>query len=166
MANKGSRHGLNRAMTRIKLRGLDAIDHRTTPARALLAWREQLIADLGGVDALSAQKLALVNLAATTRALIDHADNWLLTQPSIINKRRKAFVPIVAQRTALCDSLSRLLAHLGLQRVPKAIPSLQDYLRSMEAEKASKTAGAGTETRPGDAIVQPEERQTHQEQSG
>src|SRR6266481_4513987 len=135
MANKGSRHGLNRAMTRIKLRGLEAIDHRTAPARALLAWREQLIADLGGVDALSAQKLALVNLAATTRALIDHADNWLLTQPSIINKRRKAFVPIVAQRTALCDSLSRLLAHLGLERQQKPIKSLRQHIAERDREK-------------------------------
>src|SRR6266481_1001122 len=135
MANKGSRHGLNRAMTRIKLRGLEAIDHRTAPARALLAWREQLITDLGGLDALSAQKLALVNLAATTRALIDHADNWLLSQPSIINKRRKAFVPIVAQRQALCDGLSHLLGQLGLERQQKPIKSLQQHIAERDREK-------------------------------
>ncbi|MGC1581339.1 MAG: hypothetical protein WA766_07640, partial [Candidatus Acidiferrales bacterium] len=66
----------------------------------------------------------LVNLAATTRALIDHADNWLLSQPSIINKRRKSFVPVVGQRQSLCDGLSRLLQQLGLERRAKPVAAI------------------------------------------
>jgi hypothetical protein len=126
--NTKSRHGLNAAMARIKLRGLSGIDKRTAAARALLRWRAELLTDLGGEENISAQKMALVDLAARTRILIDHADAFLLEQPSIVNRRRKALLPIVTQRQTLCDSLARLLNQLGLERIPKPVPSLAEYI--------------------------------------
>jgi hypothetical protein len=144
MANSGTRHGLNRAMTRVKLAGMDAIDRRTAPARALLAWREQLITDLGGSEHLSAQKLGLVELACRTKAIVDAADSWLLSQPAIVNKKRRALLPIVMQRQTLCDSLARLLSQLGLSRVSKPVKSLQEYIaerdrpRGPEAEEPAE----------------------------
>lgn len=135
MANKGSRHGLNRAMVRVKLAGMDAIDRRTAPARALLQWREQLITDLGGLEHLSAQKLGLVELACRTKAIVDAADSWLLSQPSIVNKKRRALLPIVMQRQTLCDSLARLLGQLGLSRVPKPVKSLAEHIQERDREK-------------------------------
>ncbi len=130
MREKRSRHGLNRAMVHIKLRGLQGIDRRTSAARGLLQWRAQLIVDLGGVENISSQKAALVDLAARTKALLDHADSWLLGQGSIINKRKKSLLPVVMQRQTLCDSLARLLAQLGLERQAKPIPALKDYIEA------------------------------------
>jgi hypothetical protein len=120
MTKTRTRHGLNAAMTRIKLRGLSAIDMRTVAARDLIAWRQELLNALGGNDNVSPQKWALIDLAVRTKALIDHCDAFLLAEPSIINRRRKALLPLVAQRQTLCDSLSRLLSQIGLERVARS----------------------------------------------
>src|SRR5713226_3812575 len=101
MTHSASRHGLNAALTRVKLRGLEGIDRRTSAARGLLQWRSQLVADLGGIENLSTQKLTLIDLASRTKALLDHCDSWLLGERSIINKRRKSLVPLVLQRQTL-----------------------------------------------------------------
>jgi hypothetical protein len=145
MAENRSRHRLNAAMTRIKLRGLDGIDQRTTAARNLLEWRAQLVADLGGEANLTAQKSAMVEMACRTRALLDHADGWILAQPSIINKRHKRLLPIIAQRQTLCDSLARLLRGLGLERQGKPV-NLQSVLADIAAERDSRTVDGASET--------------------
>ena len=75
---KQSRHGLYGGLARVKLRGLEDIDRRTTAARALLDWREQVYRDLGGLENIPATRVKLVELAATTAALISHADEFLL----------------------------------------------------------------------------------------
>lgn len=137
MATRSTRHGLTRTMVRIKLAGLDVIDRRTAPARALLAWREQLITDLGGVEQLSAQKLGMVELACRTKAIVDAADSWLLSQPSIVNKKSRALLPIVMQRQTLCDSLARLLNQLGLSRVPKPVKSLAEHIQERDSVKGA-----------------------------
>ena len=165
MANKGSRHGLTALKRVVTARGINGLDARTTAVRAVNEWRTALVNDLGGEHAISTQKAALVDVAARTMLYLNHLDAFLMSQPSLVNKRRKAILPVLRERQILADSFSRLLSQLGLQRVPKAIPSLQDYLRDMEAEKASTTASPATETVPGDAIVQPEEIETNQEQS-
>lgn len=136
MAGKPTRHGLNAVMVRVKLRGMDAIDQRTVAARALLQWRKQVIADLGGLESLSATKLALIDAACRTRALLDHADSFIMAERSVINRKRKAFIPLVAQRQSLADSLCRTLVLLGLERIAP-VKSLQDYIREREKGTAS-----------------------------
>jgi hypothetical protein len=135
VANKRLKPGLRAALTAIKLRGFAGIDRRTVAAQSLLRWRGELIRDLGGIEGISAQRMALVELATRTRALLDHADAYLLAQPSIINRRRKALLPIVQQRQQLADSLARLLGQLGLERVPKPIKSLQEHIAERERER-------------------------------
>src|SRR6267154_3367857 len=141
MANKGSRHGLTALKRVVSARGIDGLDARTTAVRAVNEWRAALVNDLGGEQAISTQKAALVDVAARTMLYLNHLDAFLMSQPSLVNKRKKAILPVLRERQILADSFSRLLSQLGLQRIPKAIPSLQDYLRDMEAEKASTTAG-------------------------
>jgi hypothetical protein len=135
-----SRHGLNRAMARINVQGLAAIDGRSAASRALIAWRSELEHDLGGTDALSSQEKTLVELCCRDRLLLDSIDGWLLTQPSLVNKRRKALLPVIAQRQQLADALARHLGALGLKRRLKQAPSLEDYLASKEARKESDEA--------------------------
>jgi hypothetical protein len=126
-------------MVRLKLRGMEALDKRTQVARGLLQWRSEIITSLGGEDALSPQRMALVDLAARTKALVDHCDGYLLTLPSVINKRRKSLIPLVSQRQSLSESLARILAQLGLDRVAKPTQSLKAYIASKEAATEKET---------------------------
>jgi len=160
MANKRSRHGLTALKARVTVRGLHAVDMRTAAAQGLVAWRNELLAAFGGPENVSPQKMALVEMAVRTRLYVDHVDSWLLSQDSLVNKRRKSLLPVLRERQVLVDSLSRLLQQLGLERREKPIKSLQEHLRNMEAEKASTTASTATEAGPGDAIVEPEEIET------
>ena len=77
-----SRHRLNALKAKVNVRGLQAIDRRTAAARALLAWWDELIADLGGPSVLSAQQRALVELATRTKLYVDSLDAWLMEQRS------------------------------------------------------------------------------------
>jgi hypothetical protein len=132
---KLARHDLAALKSRVKVRGLSAIDRRTSAARALLQWKAELLADLGGEANLSAQQRALVELSVRTRLYIDHADAWILAQDSIISKNRRALFPIVTQRNQLVESFSRLMTMLGIKRQPKPIPSISEYMNQPEAGK-------------------------------
>ena len=78
--------------------GLDAVDKRSGPARLLLEWRRDLVADLGGEAAVTAQQRALVEVATRTKLYVDHLDAFLMQQRSLINKTRKTGLPVLLQR--------------------------------------------------------------------
>jgi hypothetical protein len=103
------------------------IDRRTTLGKALHKWRSDLIADLGGQDNISTQQSALVDLAVKSKLLLDSIDAWLLTQPTLIHKRKKALLPVVLQRQTLVDGLARYLSQLGLERRVR-VRTLQEIL--------------------------------------
>jgi hypothetical protein len=108
---------LNALKARVKVRGLAAIDKRTSAARHLPVWRRDLVADLGGEADLTAAQLALVELAVRTRLYIDHVDAWLMAgRKRLISGRRRALYPVVLQRQQLADRLARYLGMLGLER--------------------------------------------------
>ena len=54
-----SKHGLTAMKSALSKPGARAIDRRTKIGRALLQWRNELIEDLGGVDAVTTQQLAI-----------------------------------------------------------------------------------------------------------
>ena len=137
-----SRHGLNALMVRVKVRGLAAIDGRTVAARALLDWRSDLVADLGGEAAVSAQQRALVEVVTRTRLYIDHLDAFLLEQRSLVNAKRKAVLPVLRERQTLADSLARLLSLLGLERRQAPAKTLEESLTERaEAQAAWESQG-------------------------
>ncbi len=135
-----SRTGLNALKARVKVRGLQAIDRRSAAARGLLAWRKELLADLGGEAAVSAQQMALVELAVRTRLYVDHLDGWLMEQPTLVNSRRRAVLPVLKERQALVDSLVRILGQLGLERKAKPVVDLQTYLTRRYGGGKAKSA--------------------------
>jgi len=135
-----SRHGLFVPMVKVKLKGMRAIDKRMAGARDALAFKENLVNALGGEPELSPQKRKLVELCARAALLLDAADAWILEQPSIVNARTRALHPAVLQRQALAEHLAKLLDRLGLERIPRKVPSLSEYVRSKYA--------AGTEPTP------------------
>lgn len=143
-----SRHGLHALMARVKVRGLQAIDRRTAAGRALVAWRRELLEDLGGEAAASTQQRAIVDLAVRTRLYVDSLDAWLMEQPSLVLARRKAVLPVLRERQALADSLARLLGQLGLARRAKPLPSLAEYLAQRDRERATQDPRAGEIVRP------------------
>src|SRR5262245_50833810 len=110
-----SRHGLNALKARVKVRGLAAIDRRTAAARALLVFREGLIRDVGSLGwELSAQTLALVDLASRTKLYLDTLDAWLMEQTSLVNSRSRSVLPVLRERMQLADALVRYLVQMGI----------------------------------------------------
>src|SRR5262245_6750101 len=112
-----TRHGLTAAMVRIQAAVFSAIDRRTAAARETLAFKNELVAALGGQAELSPQRRKLIDLAARASLLLDHIDAWLFQQRSLVNARVKTLLPVLVQRQALADHLIRLLDKLGLDRV-------------------------------------------------
>ncbi len=142
-----SRHGLNAPMARVKLRGFTAIDRRTAAARTVMAFRRELVSALGGEADLSPQRRKLVDMASRAALLLDHIDGWIMAQPSVINRRSRAVLPVVIQRQGLADHLAKLLDRLGLDRVPQRVPSLTDYIAQRGAPQeapGSTTANPAT----------------------
>jgi len=63
------RYSLRRGLSRASRRTM--IDRRTAIGKALAAWRAELLADLGGSEAVSTQELALVEEAVKTKLILD-----------------------------------------------------------------------------------------------
>jgi len=124
-----AKHGLGSLKQALKVRGMNALDRRTSPVRLMESFRSELLVSLGGEDALSAQELALIEMVVRTKLLLDHCDSFLLGLPSVINRKRRSFVPLVRERMQLQDSLARLLGQLGVARRQKPVPSLAEYLQ-------------------------------------
>ena len=111
------KHNLYTMKRAVNALGNRAIDGRTTTGKALVKWRADLIADLGGD--VSTQQEAVINLAVKSKLILDSIDTWLLQQSSLINTRKKSVLPVVMQRQQLADGLARYLAQLGLGRIAK-----------------------------------------------
>jgi hypothetical protein len=142
-----TRHGLHAKKARIQLRGFGKFDLRMAGARAMLRRQEELTADLGGD--LSAQRRMLVEDAVRTKAQLDHVDAHIAALPSLVTRgRRPTVLPIVVQRTVLADHLVRVLDKLGLERVPKQVLGLHEYL-------AQRYAGNGAATDRDQEILTP-----------
>ncbi len=125
-------HGLTLLKRAVKNLGGRAIDRRTAVGKALSQWRAELLQDLGGCESVSTQELAIVDLAVRTKLMLDSIDTWLLTQPSLVNARKRSLLPVVRERTQLSDALSRYLSQLGLKRRAKPALTIQDYMAARQ----------------------------------
>lgn len=125
-----SRHGLTTLRATVRQLGPRVLDRRTTLGKQLAAWRADLVRDLGGD--VSTQQAAVVELAVRTKLLLDSIDAWLLTQPTLVNARRRALLPVVRERQQLADALARYLAQLGLERRASRVPDLLAYIAERE----------------------------------
>src|SRR6516162_7070406 len=104
------KHGLNSLKKAWSQLGNRMLDGRSPAAIAIRRWRAELIADLGGADAISTQQLAIIDLAGKPKLMLDSIDTWLLSQPSLINARKRSVIPVVLQRQALADGLAKLFS--------------------------------------------------------
>ncbi len=125
MYTQSGYYAAKRALMRF---GNRTIDGRTSLGKALNQWRAELVNHLGGADSISKQQAVILDLAARTHLLLQSVDNWLLQQPSLVNHRKRALLPVVVQRQQLADSLARYMTTLGLERRAKPVPALRDYI--------------------------------------
>ena len=123
------KHGLTTLKQAVRGLGGRVIDRRTTLGKALASWRKDLIEDLGGRDAISTQQEALVDLAVKSKLILDSIDSWLLTQPSLVNARKRSLLPAVRERQQLADALARYMGQLGLERKVRNIDLAQALLQ-------------------------------------
>jgi len=121
------KHGLNTLKKAWSQLGNRALDGRSPAMVAIRKWRAELIADLGGDDAASTQQLAIIDLAGKQKLLLDSIDTWLLSQPSLINSRKRTLIPVVLQRQQLANALVEYLTKLGLERRHK-VKTLNEIL--------------------------------------
>jgi hypothetical protein len=131
------RHGFRRLRETLRDLTVRRLDGRSKVAVAVRTLKAEIAADLGG-DLSKAQTVILEDVA-TTWIIRSTLDDFILRQPSITTKKR-ALLPVVAQRMQVAEHLARQLDRLGLKRVPKPVETLADYLRRKEAEKAPGAA--------------------------
>jgi len=136
---KSGIYTLKRAVLVLGSRALPA--GNTTLGRELRAWRDGLVADLGGPDAVSTQQVALIEKAVTQKLICDSLDAYVLAMGSLVDKRHRTMWPIVRERAAQVTLLQSLLRDLGLERRQKPVPSLAEYLAQRERERAARARG-------------------------
>lgn len=110
------RSGFYTLKSTLRALGPRVIDKRTALGKQLAQWRADLVRDLGGEAAMSTQQLALVDVVVRQKLLLDSIDAYLLTQPSLVNARKRTLLPVVRERQQLADAMARYLAQLGLER--------------------------------------------------
>lgn len=138
--------GLPREHTRIRnkvrLKGFGALDKRMPSVRAMLKWKAQVIADAGGLGALSTAGLTLIELTARSLVVLEHFDYHLFSQAKMVRGSGKSLkgVPLAAERSKLSESIGRQLSQLGLTKKATTIPALAHYVAqkysSSDAEPA------------------------------
>lgn len=128
-------HGLTTTRTSLLRLGEYAVasvlDDENGAATGLREWRDGIAASLGApVTPLVAMVL---ELACRDRLMLDATDRWIFGgRRRLINKRRRALYPIVAQRAAIVRSLADHLKVLSAAQVASAKPEMT------EEEKAKR----------------------------
>ncbi len=142
--------GFHALVAAVSRDGLSALDGRSSEARAIRLWKAQVTADLG--DDLSCQEKTLLDVAAVDMTLLAVADSWLKENAGqVVNRRRRTFVPLVAERLRVASHLAELLKILGTKRRPRPLPSLRERLA---ARAAQAPPGATISIPTGSSIVE------------
>ncbi len=81
------------------------------------AFRDALVADLGGEANLTTARLVLVDLATREHLYLNAIDAWLLRRRSLVHAKLWKLRPVLLERSRIADSLQRRLETLGLDRV-------------------------------------------------
>jgi hypothetical protein len=136
--------GTQRLKRAVKVLGSRTIDQRTSMGKALAAYRDDLIADLGGAENLSRQEHLLVEEVIITTLLLSSVNAWLLAQKSLVSKKARGVIAAVRDRNSLVLTLKGLLESLGLKRRAKQADSLES-IAAEYAERRRSESGPATE---------------------
>ncbi len=119
----------------IRVLGRRTIDMRTATGKWLTARCEEYARDLGGDEALSQQQRTVIRLVVFDELVLQSGQAWLMRQDALVSARRRAFLPVVRELTALGESIARKLSMLGLEKKVREV-TLDDWLEQRAAEKA------------------------------
>ena len=75
----------------------------------------------------------MIELCVRSKLMVDTIDSWILSQDSLVNKSKRAVIPVVVQRQQLADGLARYLSMLGLERKVKT-KTLDEILDESEEQ--------------------------------
>jgi hypothetical protein len=131
-------HGLTTTRTSLQRLGEYAVasvlDDENGAATGLREWRDEIAASVG--SAMTPMDSMTLELACRDRLMLDAVDRFILGgKRRLINKRRRAVYPIVAQRAALVRSLADHLKTLSALRRTASVPP---EAGPSEEEKARK----------------------------
>jgi hypothetical protein len=141
-------HGVKALKRAVSTLGRRTIDRRTRVGKALVAWCADLATDLGGLDQLSTQQRALLDEAVKLKLMLDSVDAWVLAQPSLVDRRKRALLPVVRERLALVSQLQSLLRDLGLARKARDVLDLPTYLATKQQAPPAASTTAPPEATP------------------
>jgi hypothetical protein len=95
-------------------------------------WRESVISDLGGRDAITTIKLALLDACVGSWIVLSSVDAYLFEMAAadgLVSRKYRKLHAVVEQRARLADSLTKQLLALGLERAAPKLASLDEYVR-------------------------------------
>ncbi len=124
-------HVVNKALPLLLERVTDPAipDETLSPVElAARAWRQEVIADLGGLNTVPAAKRALLDAATGTKIILDSLDRYLFElaeSGGLINRRNRKAFAVVQDRMRVADSLTRQLQALGTERQTRTVDLAQ-----------------------------------------
>ena len=111
------KHGTHALQTAVKAFGSEGwLDALGPDGELLRAWRDDLVADLGGEAAITTQERTIVDMAVRTLLILEHIDRYMLSKQVIVNKGKHTLFPVAVLRLKYSDSLARYMSQLGLER--------------------------------------------------
>lgn len=108
---------------------------------AMAELRARFIADKGGEENVSTAERILVDLAVAAAFKHEAVSRYLLTLPSLVDKRHRRVWQVVRDANALAAHLQGLLRDLGLERRAKPVPDLAAYVAQRTAGTPPERAG-------------------------
>jgi len=120
-----------------------ALDGRTRFARAMGEEQHALIEHLGGEDRVSPTQRASIRSFLSLGLLIDRGMAFVIEQEgAIVNKRRRALYPVVAELADLLTRYHRVAKDLGYEPAPRPAKTLTQYLQEREAGRPDPAPAA------------------------
>ena len=95
-------------------------------AEARRVRRDALLADLGGIENCSNAQLELIDLVVAAAMQLASVDAYLLTLPSLVDKRGRKVWQVVRDRQSLSAHVQSLLRDLGLERKSREVSVVQE----------------------------------------
>ena len=136
-AAKGNQYAATHGLTSLKRAfsrlGKRAIDGRSRAAIALRKWRQEILEDLGGAEAVSAQHETILDLACRTRLLLHSIDACYSSRKhSSTKKERRSCLSSLTPATSRWSR--QYVAMLGLERRHK-VKSLHEILSQQDNDR-------------------------------
>lgn len=129
------KHGLHSLQAAIREVGARPLDGRSAISRALQAYKQELVDDLGAD--LTTAEMTLVDLAAQKKLMLDTAMAWIAQNlPVVVSEGDVRFVSLVREAELISMNLAKILGQLGIERRTRRIPALEDYIEAKAGSSA------------------------------